>query len=383
MSKLILNKPVSAEEILNHFKDWKLDEESKEYVKFHYKRYEFLLKESLKFIRKIQDESPGLNLTILDIGKAYQTAVLRGLLPEIAVNSMGFGDSRFAEREQDKHFNFDLNDAQYPEKWPEFEEHDLIIMAEVIEHLYTSPVHVLKCIANILKKGGYLIIQTPNACSFSKRVEMLMGRNPFEQIRLSNTNPGHFREYTIEELIDIGMQSGFMPVEYSILNYFNHPGKKKFISTLANMLSSRFREGITVCFQKVETFKSLHDNTIFSSGWHGIEKDKNGFFRWGTGHCLIQFQGLKRDLQLRLFSHFPEIKKKHVNITFTNDDTKEILQKVKLADNQEETVILRTSNLDHITLGLFVEPTWKPALYIPKSDDQRDLGIGIREPEFL
>jgi len=263
MSQLKINKPASAKDILDHFKDWNLDEESKVYVKFHCNRYEFLIKETIKWIDKIRIVPHKRTLKILDIGIGYQTEILRNVLPEIIVNTLGFEDSRFKPRGKDKHFYFNLNDTQYPGKWPKTEKHDLIIIAEVIEHLYTSPVHVLRCIAGFLGNGGYLIIQTPNACSFHKRIEMLMGKNPFEQIRLSNTNPGHFREYTIEELIDIGMQSGFMPVEYSIFNYFNYHGKGKFVSALTSILSSKFRDGITVCFEKVETpelLTSLHDS---------------------------------------------------------------------------------------------------------------------------
>ena len=74
-------------------------------------------------------------------------------------------------------------------------------MAEVIEHLYTAPEIVLKCIKKIIKQNGYFIIQTPNAASLSKRMKlMFQGRNPYEMIRVDHNNPGHFREYTVDEL---------------------------------------------------------------------------------------------------------------------------------------------------------------------------------------
>ncbi|MBI5675435.1 MAG: methyltransferase domain-containing protein [Nitrospirae bacterium] len=392
MSQLNINKPVSAKDILDHFKDWNLDEESKGYVKFHCKRYEFLIKETIKWIDKIRITPPERTLKILDIGKAYQTEIIRNVLPETIVNTLGFEDSRFKARGRDRHFLFNLNDAQYPEKWPKTEKHDLIIMAEVIEHLYTSPLLVLKCVAGFLRNGGYLIMQTPNACSFNKRVEMLMGKNPFEQIRLSNTNPGHFREYTIEELLDIGIQSGFMPVEYSISNYFNCHGKEKFINKLTSTLSSRLRDGITICFEKVETpelpelpevIVPLNDNAIFSSGWYDIEKDNNGVFRWGNSNCLIQLPELKRDLQLKIFSSFPDIIERHVSVIFVNESTKEILGKVELQSKNEHPVILKTSHLAKLDLSISVNTTWSPNLYDSKSDDSRILGIGIRYLKFL
>ena len=165
---------------------------------------------------------------------------------------MGFGDARFKPRLQDKHFQFDLNDAQYQEKWPKIEKHHLIIMAEVIEHLYISPVLVFKCISTLLKNGGYLFLQTPNACSLGKRIKMLIGKNPYEMIRNSGTNPGHFREYTIRELVLIGKETGFTPVEHNICNYFvREKNINKVYNTLISIFPSRFRAGITMCFKKV------------------------------------------------------------------------------------------------------------------------------------
>jgi hypothetical protein len=40
-------------------------------------------------------------------------------------------------------------------------------------------------------------------------LKLLVGRNPYEQIRTDRSNPGHFREYTAGELQRILNQSGF------------------------------------------------------------------------------------------------------------------------------------------------------------------------------
>jgi hypothetical protein len=47
---------------------------------------------------------------------------------------------------------------------------------------------------------GLIIVQTPNAVSLGKRIKMALGRNPFEQIRADDANPGHYREYTLAEV---------------------------------------------------------------------------------------------------------------------------------------------------------------------------------------
>ena len=241
-----------AEGVPSYFKRWNLDEEHKVYLHYHYQRYEFLLRKVTKIIVKIQDRLPNESLNILDIGPSFQTEILRKVFPNAIVNTLGFEDPYFKPRPQERHFQFDLNDIQYQERWPKIEKQDIIIMAEVIEHLYTSPAIVLKCISTWLKNEGYLIIQTPNACDLYKRLVMLMGKNPYEMIHETRINPGHFREYTIEELISAGNQSGFTPVEYTICNYFNSTTiKHKLCDILSSIFPASFRQGITICFRKI------------------------------------------------------------------------------------------------------------------------------------
>jgi len=238
-----------AKDIIAYFKDWNIGEESRSwmYLEYHCRRYEFLLAKIDETVIKIQG-----TLKILDIGPSFETEILRKTFPEAIVNTLGFEDSRFKPRPQDKHIQFDLNDIQYPERWPKIERHNLVIMAEVIEHLYTSPKLVLQCIATWLDKKGYLIIQTPNAVSLGKRLKMLMGKHPYGMIRETRSNPGHFREYTIGELISISRGVGFVLSDYAICNYFRREGVKGIIyNVLCSVFPITFRDGITICFRKI------------------------------------------------------------------------------------------------------------------------------------
>src|SRR5205823_6516869 len=105
---------------------------------------------------------------------------------------------------------FDLNDAQSEDTWRrDIPRYDVVVMAEVIEHLYTAPELVLGFLKTLVADNGLVIIQTPNAAALSKRLKLLFGRNPYELIRVDTTNPGHFREYTSRELIRIAEGAGF------------------------------------------------------------------------------------------------------------------------------------------------------------------------------
>lgn len=234
---------IKEEQVLEFFKTWHLDNESQRYLGYHSKRYEYLLSEISKLVPS-NDE-----FDILDIGAAYQTALLRNYYPKVNIDTLGFFDKRFPPREIDVHHELDLNlfkNSQIDKKY------DLIVFSEVIEHLYTSPVVILKYLRSLLKDDGVIIIQTPNASSLWKRISLLMGKNPYELIRIdSEKNPGHFREYTIKELKIITEESGFTVSNFSIKNYFNKENlKHKLCDLLTDILFDTLREGITINLKK-------------------------------------------------------------------------------------------------------------------------------------
>jgi len=68
----------------------------------------------------------------------------------------------------------DLSKGKWPYKSNTF---DLIIGGDVIEHLYDTEFFVKEC-NRILKKGGQLILSTPNFNSYHNRVLILFGQPP-------------------------------------------------------------------------------------------------------------------------------------------------------------------------------------------------------------
>ena len=97
----------------------------------------------------------------------------------------------------------DLRKFPYPWKDNFF---DFIIFSEVMEHLIPSDIpDVIKELKRILRKGGILIITTPNISSLLKRVNLVLGKNPIEfDLKLhEGATFGHIREYTMEETVSI------------------------------------------------------------------------------------------------------------------------------------------------------------------------------------
>lgn len=80
---------------------------------------------------------------------------------------------------------------------------------------------------------------------------MILGKNPFHMIRENADNPGHFREYTLSELLMIAEKTGFSVVEKSIRSYFTplNPVEKMYVG-ITNLMPQKFKDGITIVLKK-------------------------------------------------------------------------------------------------------------------------------------
>jgi hypothetical protein len=223
---------------------------SSAYAAYHLPRYEFVLK-------LLSERGLRAGLRALDIGPSELTTLIREKF-DMPVDTIGFGADQIEN--DGRHFQFDLNAAQEEDQWRRgLPCYDFVIMAEVIEHLHTAPEIVLAFVKSLMSTGSTLILQTPNAASLTKRIKLLLGKNPYERIRLDTSDPGHFREYTLKELRGLLTDAGFEIEECVTAFYFDarfahhEPGRirkqpltggaKNFFYRL---LPSRFREGITI-----------------------------------------------------------------------------------------------------------------------------------------
>lgn len=203
---------------------------------------------------------------VLDVGLSPFTELLRRRLGR-PIDTLGLeASSNAPDSNEGRHFRFDLNALADPLTWrPELPRYGLIVFAEVLEHLHTSPFLPLAFFRERLLDGGILVVQTPNAGSLGKRIKLLGGINPYEMIREDQNNPGHFREYTVGELRALAARADFAVVELDRRFYFDaryadhdedgaagtsRPWLGRLKNVVYSVLPPFLREGITLVLRR-------------------------------------------------------------------------------------------------------------------------------------
>lgn len=231
----------TAQDIRDLVKRLALDEKNERYLDLHARRLAY----AINTIRSHHARRPIRRL--LDLGPHFLTRCICELFPEIEVSTLGWKMEKIVPAALCKeHIQFDLNDAGSIAIESTQAPFDMIVCSEIIEHLYTSPTLVLKALRKILAPQGALFIQTPNAATLSARAALLRGRNPYHLIREQRTNPGHFREYTRDELVNYARATGFDVMQALYCSYWVHPIAP--IRWVENAIPS-FRRGMSLLIE--------------------------------------------------------------------------------------------------------------------------------------
>jgi len=104
------------------------------------------------------------------------------------------------------YLNFNVENELFPYADGEF---DVVIFAEIIEHLLSDPCKVLSEVKRVLKLGGTLIITTPNAVRLENVARLFSGENTNDQYSGYGPYGRHNREYTRQELVTLLQFVGF------------------------------------------------------------------------------------------------------------------------------------------------------------------------------
>lgn len=113
---------------------------------------------------------------------------------------------------------------QYP--WPPSvvtQPYDLIIVSEVIEHVFNQAA-LLGELKKMLAPGGYILITTPNLLIWSERIKMLLGI-------YENTDQGHIRMLSYRNFLKLCKETGFSVIAE------NHVWKPHWCNYIDRILS--------------------------------------------------------------------------------------------------------------------------------------------------
>ncbi len=180
--------------------------QEREYFLIHQARYAYILHQTLNIA-----SHPRRKLKILDVG-CYPYHLGRTL--ELAGHDV-YGISSAHEPIHSPKINVcNIETDTFPFPVNAF---DLVICTEVLEHLPQAPAHALKQMLRVTKKGGHLLVTTPNIARSINRAKLLLGKSvsyPLAQL-LEDEGRGsiiyhrHNREYTLDELTHLIQFSGW------------------------------------------------------------------------------------------------------------------------------------------------------------------------------
>ncbi len=151
------------------------------------------------------------------------------------------------------HYLYDSNSISSRIQVPD-DSIDLVIAGEVFEHL-TSPLHFIKEISRVLKKGGILFLTTPNVCYMGNILRLLTNRSNFPPLEFSTIiipeKRPHARLYAAGEIRQLMANENLEEVKHFFID--GHDERFRVRS-----LSVKIKLFIIRCFYFVPHFRDQY-----------------------------------------------------------------------------------------------------------------------------
>lgn len=148
---------------------------------------------------------------------------------------LGSGETK-SEHFAYQHFNIEKDAFPYSDG-----EFDLVIFAEIIEHLLNDPCKVLREIKRVLKPNGTLILTTPNVARLENVTRLISGTNIYDPYSGYGPYGRHNREYNRHELDQLLRFEGYEPIQcFTADVHANHAQSFCPVEKIADLL--KFRE---------------------------------------------------------------------------------------------------------------------------------------------
>jgi SAM-dependent methyltransferase len=185
----------------------------------YYPRYRARYRETIKYVCEMEVPRPA---RVLEIGGGQLAILMKELWNDhVAVMDISGEYGPYLSR-----FHIDLEVCDLVHDTPgKSNFFDVVVMAEVIEHLAVPPYVVLAKIRNLLGPKGYLLVTTPNVHRLKNMVRMLMARD--HAAFFQNPGPGqalgHIMEYSRPHLQWQLEKAGFTVERIDYRQFQHHP----------------------------------------------------------------------------------------------------------------------------------------------------------------
>lgn len=107
---------------------------------------------------------------------------------------------------------------------------DVVFAGDVVEHLPHTPRHFMNACKRLLRPGGWLVLDTPNATCLRTRLKVAAGISNWttlEGIYEPELNIHHHKEYTGDEMRSLFERAGFEQVDVEYFEHFWYKSLKK------------------------------------------------------------------------------------------------------------------------------------------------------------
>lgn len=192
---------------------------------------------------------PGTNVRLLDVGcfNGYMSVIFKQLGYHVTGTDGYELENRTAifRKLGIEFIHANFNELRIFDQPPE-EPFDIVIIAQVIEHILNHPVGLVRCLADLMRPGGMMIVTTPNPVTMMGAIRMLKGRSllwgttdfidepKIAGGKIISKGEIHYREYTSVEVCHLITNAGLRVEESLYLGL----GNNRTQSTLKKMLKS-------------------------------------------------------------------------------------------------------------------------------------------------
>jgi SAM-dependent methyltransferase len=132
----------------------------------------------------------------------YVVDLLENYFPHSTLKTDAQREVQFLESKGVRYVRADLTSYDLRENFQP-DSVDVVCSYHALEHLHHSPRAMLDSAMAVLKPGGLVFFEVPNATNALKRIRVLLGRTnyqPYQQYWDSDVWVGHVREYTVGDL---------------------------------------------------------------------------------------------------------------------------------------------------------------------------------------